>query len=178
MHSLLAPKELVHVLRSLCLQRGQSNPEELTLRQMAKDAVDILWEGQAGHQHVMTIGNAGSHHRGECSWWAQGHRCLEQIQVWQQWVQHCHLSSDSEVPECVTFADGILSVRVEGGQQLLRMAMDNGNFLETKKMSHPRWSLKSRNSHNMLKKSQKTDLGRPARSQNVKHGTAFQEFSK
>jgi hypothetical protein len=99
---------------------------------MAHDAVDILWEGQAGHQHVMTIGNAGSQHRGECSWWALGPGCLEQIQSWQQWVQHCHLSSDSEVSECVTFADGKLSVRVEGGQQLLRMAMDNGHFLETK----------------------------------------------
>jgi hypothetical protein len=85
---------------------------------MAHDAVDILWEGQAGHQHVMTIGNAGSQHRGECSWWAQGPGCLEQIQEWQQWVQHCHLSSDSEVSECVTFADGKISVRIEGGQQL------------------------------------------------------------
>jgi hypothetical protein len=99
---------------------------------MAHDAVDILWEGQAGHKHVMTIGNSGSQHRGECSWWAQGPGCLEKIQEWQQWVQHCHLSSDSEASECITFADGKLSVRVEGGQQLLTLAMDNGNFLETK----------------------------------------------
>jgi hypothetical protein len=110
------PQRLLDVLRSLCLQRGLINPEELPLRQMAHDAVDILWEGQAGHQHVMTIGNAGSQHRGECSWWAQGPGCLEQIQERQQWVQQCHLSSDSEVSECVTFADGKLSVRVEGGQ--------------------------------------------------------------
>jgi hypothetical protein len=80
----------------------------------------------------MTIGNAGSQHRGECSWWAQGPGCLEQIQEWQQWVEHCHFSSDSEASECITLADGKLSVRVEGGHQLLTMAMDNGNFVETK----------------------------------------------
>ena len=40
--------------------------------------------------------------------------------------------SDSEVSECVTLSDGILSVRVEGGKQLLKMAMDNGNLVETK----------------------------------------------
>ena len=77
----------------------------------------------------MIIGNTGSQHRGECSWWAQGPRCLEQIQEWAQWVQHCHVSSDNEVSECVTFADGILCVKVEGVQQLLKMAMDNGNIL-------------------------------------------------
>jgi hypothetical protein len=129
--ALRTPQRLMEVLRILCLQRSQSNPEESTLRQMAQDAVDILWEEQEGHRHAMTIGNAGGQHRGECSWWAQGPRCLEQIQEWKQWVQQCHVSSDSEVSECVTFADGILSVRVEGGQQLLKMAMDNGNFLET-----------------------------------------------
>ena len=80
----------------------------------------------------MIICHAGSQHRGKCSWWAQGPGCLEQIQEWQQWVQHCHLSSDSEASECITFADGKLSVRVEGGQQLLSIAMHNGNLLETK----------------------------------------------
>jgi hypothetical protein len=80
----------------------------------------------------MTIGNAGSQHRGECIWWAQGPGCLEQIQEWQQWVQHCHLSSDSEASECITFADGRLSVRVEGEQQLFTMTMDNGNLSKTK----------------------------------------------
>jgi hypothetical protein len=126
--ALRTPQRLLNVLRRLCLQRGLSNPEESTLRQIAHDTADILWERQEGHEHVMTIGNAGSQHRCECSWWAQGPGCLEQIQEWQQWVQHCHLSSDSEASECITFADGKLSVRVEGGQQLLRMAMDNGNF--------------------------------------------------
>jgi hypothetical protein len=93
--------------------------------------VEILWEEQKGHKHAMTIGNAGSQHRGECSWWAQGPGCLDQIQEWQQWVQHCHSSSDSETFECITFADGKLSVRVEGGQQLSSIAMHNGNLSET-----------------------------------------------
>ena len=46
-------------------------------------------------------------------------------------MQHCHVSSNNEVSECVTFADSILCVKVEGVQQLLKMAMDNGNILET-----------------------------------------------
>jgi hypothetical protein len=120
--ALRTPKRLLNVLRRLCLQRGLSNPEESTLRPIAHDAAEILWERQEGHDHVMTIGNAGSQHRSECSWWAQGPGCLEQIQEWQQWVQHCYFSSDSEASECITLADGKLSVRVEGGQQLLTMA--------------------------------------------------------
>jgi hypothetical protein len=130
--ALRTPKRLLNVLRHLCLQRGLSNPSESTLRQIAHDTADILWERQEGHEHVMTIGNAGSQHCGECSWWAQGLGCLKQIQEWQQWVQHCHFSSDSKASECITLVDGKLSVRVEGGQQLLTMAMDNGNFVETK----------------------------------------------
>jgi hypothetical protein len=85
--ALRTPQRFPAVLRSLCLQRKQSNPEEFILRQMAQDAVNILWEGQEGHQYAMTIGNAGRQHRGACSWWAQGPRCLEQIQEWKQWVQ-------------------------------------------------------------------------------------------
>ena len=42
------------------------------------------------------------------------------------------ISIDSEVSECVTLANGILNVRVEGGQQLLKMTMDNSNLVETK----------------------------------------------
>lgn len=78
--ALRTPQRFLAVLRSLCLLRGQSNPEDLTLRHMAQDAVDIMWEVQEGYQHAMTICNAGSQHRGECSWWAQGPMCLEQIQ--------------------------------------------------------------------------------------------------
>jgi len=98
---------------------------------MAQDAVDILWEGQEDHQHAMIIGNAGSQYRGECSCWAQGPRRLEQIQEWAQLVQHCHVSSNNEESECVTFADGILCVKVEGVQQLHKMDIDNGNIFET-----------------------------------------------
>jgi hypothetical protein len=99
------PQRFLAVLRSLCLQRGQSNPEELTLRHIAQDAVDIMWEGQAGHQHAMTIGNAASQYREEHSWWAKGPTCLEQLQEWKQWVQHCHTAGDSKAPECVTIAN-------------------------------------------------------------------------
>ena len=42
------------------------------------------------------------------------------------------ISINSEVSECVTLANGILNVRVEGGQQLLKMTMDNSNLVETK----------------------------------------------
>jgi hypothetical protein len=100
------PQRFLTVLRGLCLQRGQS-------------------------KHAMTIGNAGIQHRGECSWWAQGPGCLDQIQEWQQWVQHCHSSSDSEPSECIQFADGKLSIRVEGKQKLFSVAMHNGNLSET-----------------------------------------------
>ena len=94
--ALRIPQRFLTVLRGLCLQRGLSNPAEPILRQMATDVVKILWEGQKGHKHAMTIGNAGSQHRGECSWWAQGPGCLDQIQEWQKWVQDGHTSSDSE----------------------------------------------------------------------------------
>ena len=79
----------------------------------------------------MTIGNAGSKHREECSWWGQGPKCLEQLQEWKQWVQYCHASGDSKSPECITVADGMLSIRAESGQQLLKLDMGTGNVLET-----------------------------------------------
>jgi len=53
-------------------------------------------------------------------------------QSFQQWIKHCHLSGDSETSECITFVDGKLCVRVEGGQQLLTLTMDKGDFAETK----------------------------------------------
>jgi hypothetical protein len=80
----------------------------------------------------MTIGNAGSQYRGERSWWAQEPGCLDRGQEWQQWIKHCHLSNNSETSECITFVDGKLCDRVEGGQQLLTLTMDNSDFAETK----------------------------------------------
>jgi hypothetical protein len=80
----------------------------------------------------MTIGNEGSQHCGECSWWAQGPRCLQRIQEWERWMQKCHLSSIDEVGECVIFADGMICVKVEGAQRLLKIAMDNGSMVDTK----------------------------------------------
>jgi hypothetical protein len=68
--ALRTPQHLLTVIRRICLQRGQSNPEKPILRQIAHAAVDIRWEGQKGHSHAMTIGNAGSQHRGGRSWWA------------------------------------------------------------------------------------------------------------
>ena len=78
--ALRTPQHLATVLRNLCLQKKQNNPEKLVLRQLSQEAVNILWEEQEGHRHAMTIGNAGSQHGGECSWWARGPRCLERIQ--------------------------------------------------------------------------------------------------
>ena len=69
--------------------RDKKGPEEPVLRQIVHEAVDILWEGQNGHTHAMTISNAGSQHRGERSWWAQGPGCLDRVQEWQQWIKHC-----------------------------------------------------------------------------------------
>jgi len=40
------------------------------VRELAQEVVSILWEAQEGYQHDMTIGNGGSHHREERSWWA------------------------------------------------------------------------------------------------------------
>jgi hypothetical protein len=90
-----------------------------------------MYEGQAGHQHAMTIGNAGSQHREERSWWAQGPTCLKQLQEWKQWVQHCHTTGDSNAPACITIANGLLSMKAEGGQRLFKLDMGTGNVLES-----------------------------------------------
>ena len=77
-------QRLLSMIRSLCIQRQQSNPTEPRMRELAQEAVSILWEAQAGHQHDMTIGNGGSHHRAERSWWTQGPGSLERIGEWER----------------------------------------------------------------------------------------------
>jgi hypothetical protein len=129
--ALRTPQRFLTILRELCLQRGLSNPAAPTLRQLTTEVVKILWEGQKGHRHAMTIGNAGSQHRGEYSWWAQGPGCLDQIQEWQTWVQDSHTSSDSEPSTCITCEDSKLSLRVEGGLQLFSIAMHDGSLSDT-----------------------------------------------
>jgi len=84
------------------------------LRQLSLEAVNILWEEQEGHRHAMTIGNAGSQHGGERSWWARGPRCLERIQEWEQWLQKCHTSNIDEGFDCVSFANGMICVEISG----------------------------------------------------------------
>jgi hypothetical protein len=79
----------------------------------------------------MTIGNAGSQHREERSWWAQGPTCLKQLQEWKQWVQHYHSAGDSTAPACVTIANDLLSIETEGGQHLFKLDMGTGNVLES-----------------------------------------------
>ncbi len=44
------PQRLLSMLRSLCIQRQQSNPTEPLMRELAQEAVSILWEAQAAHQ--------------------------------------------------------------------------------------------------------------------------------
>jgi hypothetical protein len=78
----------------------------------------------------MTIGNTGSQHREERSWWAQGPTCLEQLQEWKQWVQYCQAEGHSQAPTCITIANGVLSLKAGGGQRLFKKDMDTGNFLE------------------------------------------------
>jgi hypothetical protein len=121
------------VLRNLCLQKKQNNPERTVLRQLSLEAVNILWEEQEGHRHAMTIGNAGSQsqHGGELSWWARGPRCLERIQEWEQWLQKCHTSNIDEGFDCVSFADGMICVEIKGEQQKLKIDMDNGERVDT-----------------------------------------------
>ena len=130
--ALRTPQHLSAVLRNLCLQKKQNNPEKIVLRQLSLEAVNILWEEQEGHRLAMTIGNAGSQHGGERSWWARGPRCLERIQEWEQWLQKCHSSNIDEGFDCVSFADGMIWVEIKGEQQRLKIAMDNGDWVDTK----------------------------------------------
>jgi hypothetical protein len=102
------PRRFMDIIRNLCIQRGQGNPTELTLRHIAQDTANIVWDGQPGHKHVMTIGNTGSQHREEHSWWAQGPTYLEQLQEWKQWVQYCQAEGNSQAPTRVTIANGVL----------------------------------------------------------------------
>ncbi len=70
--------------------KKQRNTDKGVLRQLLLEVVNILWEEQEGHRHAMTIGNTGSHHGGERSWWARGPKSLERLQEWEQWLQECH----------------------------------------------------------------------------------------
>ena len=88
--ALRTPQRLLDMLRSLCLQGQQSSPTEPLMRQMAQEAVNVLWETQEGYQHDMTIGNGGSQHCEERSWWAQGPGCFERIGEWEHWIQQDH----------------------------------------------------------------------------------------
>ena len=97
-------------------------------------------------------------------------------QSFQQWIKHCHLSGDSETSECITFVDGKLCVRVEGGQQLLTLTMDKGDFAETKLDEPLRAEPTAQEC--LLKKRLKANLGRPVLSQNQTYGTVAQELSK
>ena len=79
----------------------------------------------------MTIGNAGSHHGGERSWWARGPRSLERIQEWEQWLRECHSSDSDEEFDCVSFVDGRICVEIKGEQQRFEVDMDNGERIDT-----------------------------------------------
>jgi hypothetical protein len=51
----------------------------------------------------------------------------------------------------ITFADGKLCVRTEGGQQLLTMTMDSGDFAEAKSHEPLERSQEPRNACNLSK---------------------------
>jgi hypothetical protein len=44
----------------------------------------------------------------------------------------CHSSNIDEDFECVTFTDGTICVEIQGEQRLLKIAMDNGNLVDTR----------------------------------------------
>ena len=73
------PRRFLDIMRSLLIKKMGNNPEGIIIDQTAQEAVDTLWAGQEGSQHMMTIGNAGIRHRDERSWWTQGLSSLEQI---------------------------------------------------------------------------------------------------
>jgi len=129
--ALRKPQHLAEVLRGLCLKKKQRNPDKGVLRQLLLEVVNILWEEQEGHRHAMTIGNTGSHHGGERSWWARGPKSLERLQEWEQWLQECHSSGIDEGYDCVSLVDGKICVEIKGKQQRLEMDMDTGKCIDT-----------------------------------------------
>ncbi len=46
-------------------------------------------------------------------------------------MQHCHTTGDSKAPACITIANGLLSIKAEGGQRLFKLDMGAGNVLES-----------------------------------------------
>jgi hypothetical protein len=107
------PQDLLVFMRTILLVRTCRKSQK---RQLLLEAVRILWEEQEGHRHAMTIGNEGSHHGGERSWWARGPTSLERIQEWEQWLQECHSSDIDEGYDCVSLVDGKICVGIKGEQ--------------------------------------------------------------
>jgi hypothetical protein len=122
------PQRLLSMLRSLCLQRQQSSPTEPLVRELAQEVVSILWEAQEGYQHDMTIGNGGSHHREERSWWAQGPGCFERISEWERWIQQDHSLTIEGMLEGVTFKNGRICVRVDDAQPPFQICIQDGRM--------------------------------------------------
>jgi hypothetical protein len=122
------PQRLLSMLRSLCLQRQQSSPTEPLVRELAQEVVSILWEAQEGYQHDMTIGNGGSHHREERSWWAQGPGCFERISEWERWIQQDHSLTIEGMVEGVTFKNGRICVRVDDAQPPFQICIQDGRM--------------------------------------------------
>ena len=46
-------------------------------------------------------------------------------------MQHCSTTGDSKTPACITIANGLLSIKAEGGQRLFKLDMGTGNVLES-----------------------------------------------
>jgi hypothetical protein len=127
---LQTPQRFLEILRNLLFQKKENNPGDFIVGLIAQEAVDIMWAGQEGSQHIMTVGNDGSQHRGERSWWAQGPGCLARIQEWRQRVQQSHAFDVQKSLATVTFAGGVVSVTFTGNQRICTMTMDKGDFLD------------------------------------------------
>jgi len=98
------------------------------VRELAQEAVSILWEAQEGYQHDMTIGNGGSHHREERSWWAQGPGCFERISEWERWIQQDHSSTIEGMLESVTSKNGKICVKVDDAQSSFQIRIQDGRM--------------------------------------------------
>ena len=74
----------------------------------------------------MTIGNGGSRHREERSWWAQGPGCADRIGEWECWIQQDHSSAIEKMLEGVTFKNGRISVKIDDAQPPFQISMQDG----------------------------------------------------
>jgi len=65
----------------------------------------------------------------------EGRDALNEFKNGSTRLQKCHSSNIDEGFDCVSFADGMICVEIKGEQQRLKIAMDNGDWVDTKTRS-------------------------------------------